>query len=251
MLEDTLARNFSNLFGISLAYSYLCTQILSVMRKNKINRDAGSLCAVAMVAMLTLAGCGNKTSGEAPVADSTEVVNEVQDSLNTVEAVVRQVNAVYDYLNELREHYDENKPSLDERFGSKEWQRVRKMVEDVDRECECGGFFDFGDEGPLNAWVYDCFEGAVSANDIKAKLLSDGTAEVSFLVKDAVTTKGVPLRWLMRVEDGEWRVHNIIFVKDDNMDLLENMQAYVDYERKKNAQEEHPEDHVDLSDYAE
>lgn len=178
--------------------------------------------------VLTMTACGNKTNGAASEADSTIVENEVPDTLNNMEAVVKQVDAVYVYWNELREHYDENKPSVDERFGSKEWQRVRKEVEAVDRECECGGFFDFGDEGPLDAWTYDCYEGAVSANDMKVKFLPDGMAEVKFLVKDAVTTKGVPIRWLMKVEDGQWRVHNIFFEKNDNLDLLMNMRAYAD-----------------------
>ena len=181
-----------------------------------------------MFVVVAMTACGNKTNSTASDADSTTVVNEVPDTLNTVEAVVNQVNAVYQYLAEMREHYDENIPSLDERFGSKEWQRVRKEVEAVDRECECGGFFDFGDEGPLDAWTYDCYEGTVSANDIQAKLLPDGMAEVRFLVKDAVTIKGIPIRWLMRVEDGQWRVHNIFFEKDDNLDLLLNMRAYAD-----------------------
>ena len=56
----------------------------------------------------------------------------------------------------------------------------------------------------------------------------DGTAEVRFLVKDAVTIKGVPMRWLMQVEDGQWKVANIFFEKDDNFDILMNMRAYVD-----------------------
>ena len=180
-----------------------------------------------LFALVAMTSCGNKTNSSVSEADST-VVNEVPDTLNTVEAVVKQVNAVYDYLAEVREHFDENMPSLDEQFGSKEWLRVRKEVEAIDRECECGGFFDFGDEGPLDAWTYDCYEGRVSANDIQAKLLPDGMAEVRFLVKDAVTIKGIPIRWLMRVEDGQWRVHNIIFEKDDNLDLLMNMRAYAD-----------------------
>ncbi|MBO4892088.1 MAG: hypothetical protein J5502_05720 [Prevotella sp.] len=117
---------------------------------------------------------------------------------------------------------------MDERFGTMEWQSVCKEVEAIDRECECGGFFDFGDEGPLDAWVYDCYEGTVSANDIKVALLPDGSADVRFLVKDAVTTKGVPIRWLMQVEDGQWRVANIFFVNDDNFDILMGMRAYVD-----------------------
>lgn len=187
-----------------------------------------------MFALVAITSCGNKTkvstnrlNSAASDAEST-VVNEVPDTLNTVEAVVKQVDAVYAYWNELRQHYDENKPSIDELFGSKEWQRVSNEVAAIDRECECGGFFDFGDEGPLDPWTYDCYEGTVSADSIQVKMQPDGTAEVRFLVKDAVTIKGVPMRWLMQVEDGQWKVANIFFEKDDNLDILMNMRAYVD-----------------------
>ena len=175
--------------------------------------------------VLMLLACGGQTKNEASDADSTQVF-EVPDTLNTVEAVVKQVNAVYDYWNELREHYDEKKPTVDERFGTKEWQQVREDAWAADRDCECGGFFDFGDEGPLDPWTYDCYEGYVSANDIEAKILPNGTAEVKFLVKDAVTIKGIPMRWLRRVEDGEWRVANIIFENDGGIDLLESLRNY-------------------------
>ena len=211
---------------------------------------------ILMLAFLAIASCGNKTSNAASDADST-VVDEVPDTLNTVEAVEKQVDAVYAYWNELRQHYDENKPSLDERFGSKEWQRVRNEVAAIDRECECGGFFDFGEEGPLDPWTYDCYEGAVSANDIQVKLQPDGTAEVRFLVKDAVTIEGIPMRWLMRVEDGQWRVANIFFEKDDNFDILTNMRAYADDGKSnKNSdmpktEEEAPAEDINLSIYAE
>lgn len=187
-----------------------------------------------MFALVAITSCGNKTkvstnrlNSAASDAEST-VVNEVPDTLNTVEAVVKQVDAVYAYWNELRQHYDENKPLIDELFGSKEWQRVSNEVAAIDRECECGGFFDFGDEGPLDPWTYDCYEGTVSADSIQVKMQPDGTAEVRFLVKDAVTIKGVPMRWLMQVEDGQWKVANIFFEKDDNLDILMNMRAYVD-----------------------
>ena len=176
-------------------------------------------------AMMMLMACGGQTKKGTSDADSTQVF-EVPDTLNTVEAVVKQVNAVYDYWNELRENYDEKKPSVDERFGTKEWQQVREDAWAADRDCECGGFFDFGDEGPLDPWTYDCYEGYVSANDIEAKILSDGTADVKFLVKDAVTPKGIPMRWQMRVEDGEWRVANIIFENDGGIDLLTSLRDY-------------------------
>ena len=204
-----------------------------------------------MLFALIAVACGNKTNSAASDADSTEV-HEAPDTLNTVEAVEKQVDAIYDYWNELREHYDENKPSVDERFGSKEWWQVRQQVAAIDRECECGGFFDFGEEGPINPWIYDCYEGHVSANDIQVKLLPDGTAEVRFLVKDAVTTQGVPMRWLMQEEDGQWRVANIFFEKDDNLDILKNMRAYVDEMTTKNkASKELPAEDINLSNYAE
>ena len=185
-----------------------------------------------MMALVAMTSYANKTKSNASDADST-VVTEMSDTLNNVEAVERQVNAVYAYWNDLRQYDGEDKPCVDELFGSKEWWRVRKEVVEIDRACECGGFFDFGEEGPLDPWTYDCYEGYVSANDIKVKLQPDGTAEVNFLVKDAATPKGVPMRWLMCGEDGQWRVANIFFVKDDNMDILMNMREYVDYEKKK------------------
>ena len=204
------------------------------------------MAVVAVVA--TMISCGKKTNSV--VSDADSIVVSVPDTLNNVEAVKKQVDAVYDYWNELREHFDENKPSLDERFGTMEWQSVRKEVEAIDRECECGGFFDFGEEGPLDAWVYDCYEGTVSANDIQVALRPDGTADVRFLVKDAVTTKGIPIRWLMQVEDGQWRVANIFFEKDDNFDILMNMRAYADDDAGK-SEKETPADNINLSDYAE
>ena len=210
-----------------------------------------SLKLFMMFALVAITSCGSKTNSSTSDADST-VVNEVSDTLNIEETVEKQVKAVYAYWNEQREHYDENKPSMDELFGTKEWQRVRNEVIAIDRECECGGFFDFGDEGPLDPWTYDCYEGAVRADSIQVKMQPNGTAEVSFLVKDAVTIKGVPIRWLMQVEDGQWRVANIFFEKDDNFDILMNMRAYVDDAATKHEKEkETPADNINLSGYAE
>lgn len=177
------------------------------------------------VAVLTMSACGNKTKDGATDADSTQVF-EVPDTLNTVEAIIQQVDSVYAYWNYQRQNNKEGMPTLDELFGTKEWQQVRNDALEADRDCECGGFFDFGDEGPLDPWVYDCYEGTVSANNIEAKILPNGMAEVKFLVKDAVTTKGIPMRWMMRVEDGQWRVANIFFEKDGGIDLLESLRNY-------------------------
>ena len=174
---------------------------------------------------LTWTACGNKTGQAAADADSTQVF-EVPDTLNSVEAVIAQVDSVYAYWNYQRLNYKEGMPTLDERFGTREWQQVRNDALEADRDCECGGFFDFGDEGPLDPWTYDCYEGTVSADSVKVELLPNGTADVRFLVKDAVTIKGIPMRWLMRVEDGQWRVANIIFEKDGGIDLLSSLRDY-------------------------
>ena len=210
-----------------------------------------SLKLFMMFALVAITSCGSKTNSSTSDADST-VVNEVSDTLNIEETVEKQVKAVYAYWNEQREHYDENKPSMDELFGTKEWQRVRNEVIAIDRECECGGFFYFCDEVPLDPWTYDCYEGAVRADSIQVKMQPNGTAEVSFLVKDAVTIKGVPIRWLLQVEDGQWRVANIFVEQDDNVDLLMNMRAYVDDAATQHEKEkETPADNINLSDYAE
>ena len=214
-----------------------------------------------LVSMM-LAACGGQKSpqdgGHGTGIDNADSI-VVNDTLNTVEAVKKQVNAVYAYWNELRVNYDEGKPSIDDLFGSKEWQRVRNEVLSIDSVCECGGFFDFGDEGPLDPWTYDCYEGTISADSIQVTMQANGTAEVSFLVKDAVTIKGVPMRWLMQVEDGQWRVANIFFVKEDdgedqssNFDILMNMRAYVDdAATNREIEKETPPDDINLSDYAE
>jgi hypothetical protein len=213
-------------------------------------------CVLLLSALLMLFACGGQTKNGASDADSTQVddvpdtLNPVPGTLNSVEAVVRQVNAVYDFWNQQREHFDENNPqaqTVDERFGTKEWQQVREDAWKVDRDCECGGFFDFGDEGPLDPWIYDCFEGWVRADSIETKLLQNGMAEVMFLVKDAVTIKGVPMRWLMRIEDGEWRVANIFFEKDGGLDLLESLR---EYGRQSNPNLSEHADHSNLSEYA-
>ena len=180
-----------------------------------------------IIAFAATISCGSITKSTPSNAASTKE-SEVSGSQNNVAAVVKQVNAIYDYWNDLKDHYDDNKPSVDERFGSKEWWQIRQEVATIDRECECGGFFDFGEEGPLDPWTYDCYEGTVSANDIQVKFQPNGMAEVRFLVKDAVTLEGIPIRWLMRMENGQWRVANIFFEKDDNYDILMNMRAYVD-----------------------
>ena len=203
----------------------------------------------AVVAITSCRNTGVTRQSEDSLAQEQE--NEVSDTLNTVEAIEKQVNAIYAYWNEQREHYDENNPSIDELFGSKEWQQVRNEVAAIDRECECGGFFDFGDEGPLDPWTYDCYEGAVSADSIQVKMLPDSTAEVRFLVKDAVTIKGIPIRWIMQMEDGQWRVANIFFEKEDNFDILMNMRAYIDSEANKNEIEKETPPDINLSDYAE
>ena len=211
------------------------------------------LFSLMISAVMLLMACGGQTKNGTSDADSTQVL-EVPDTLNTVEAVVKQVDAVYAYWNELREHYDENAPTVDERFGTKEWQQVREDAWAADRDCECGGFFDFGDEGPLDPWVYDCYEGYVSANNIEAKILPNGTADVKFLVKDAVTTKGIPMRWVMRVEDGEWRVANIIFENDGGINLLESLRDYgreFKTDKQFDVENQDSEDKINLSEYAE
>lgn len=175
------------------------------------------LSVIALSSMLFLA-CGVKAS---PINKNS---------------VANQVKAVYQYIDDARRYYLETPPEqivegkwqpVDARFATKEWQDVRNQVDAIDRECECGGFFDFGDSGPLDPWRYDCFEGTVNVENIKVTMQDGGDARVDFLIKDFTTITPVPMQWIMRVEDGQWRVANIIFVKDGNLNLLNAMKEYV------------------------
>lgn len=150
--------------------------------------------------------------------------NATADSKADEETIVKLVNEIFEFRYFAQN--DRNLPSVDEAFGTKEWQETIKKVEAIDRNSEGGGFFDFGDNGPLDPWVYDCFQGQAKADHIKVKQLSDDTAEVKFRIKDDANSKGTPLRWLMRKENGFWKVGNIFFVKNDDMDLLKAMQEY-------------------------
>jgi hypothetical protein len=38
----------------------------------------------------------------------------------------------------------------------------------------------------------------------------------------------------MKIEDGEWRVANIFFVKDNDLDILQNMRDYIESTRQQN-----------------
>lgn len=181
-------------------------------------------------ASLMLLGCGSKTT-EQPDAVSTP------DSLLNEEAVVHQVEKVYQYLNDIRQYYlttpveeldDRKWERADVYFSTREWQLLRRVVDSIDREGECGGFYNFGDNGPLDPWLYDCFEGEVTVENIRVLLQDDGTAQADLTIRDATTIGNIPLHWLLRIEDGEWKVANIFFVKDDNYDLLQNMKDYVD-----------------------
>ena len=71
-----------------------------------------------MLALAAMTSCGNSGKSPQSASDSASEAG-VADTLLTTEAVERQVDAVYDYWNSLREHFDEEKPSVDERFGSK------------------------------------------------------------------------------------------------------------------------------------
>lgn len=178
--------------------------------------------------ILLLIGCGNKTAEKS--ADTA-----VADSLMNETAVVGQVEKVYKYLNDIRQYYldtpeDQIEDKVWERpdvyFSTQEWQQLRLVADSIDRECEGGGAFDFGDNGPFDPWLYDCFEGAATVENIKVVLNDDGTAQADFGIRDATTIGNIPLRWLLRVENGEWRVADIIFLKNDTIGLLQHLKSY-------------------------
>lgn len=151
--------------------------------------------------------------------------------------VDKQVNNVYDYLESIRRYYldtpedqieDRVWQTADELFGSRAWRELRAKADAAARDCECGSYLEFGDAGPFDAWTYDCFEGKVTPKINHIFLSNDGsTAYADLEIKDATSITAVPLSWRLIQENGEWRVDNIIFLKDGNINLMETMLDFI------------------------
>ena len=174
------------------------------------------------VVALTWAGCGNKAGGASVGDGSTDQeVFDVPDTLNNVEAVIKQVKAAYDYMNK------ENQLWLDTQFGTKEWQKTIAEVDKIEASGEEGDRFFINGFIP---WTFDLQEGNVQVKNIKAEILENGMAEATFTLANEVD-EDVDMHWLLKVEDGQWRVQTIF---DGDDDMLANMRNWLD-DRKFNA----------------
>lgn len=165
---------------------------------------------------------------------TAEVLGEIEAKMR--KEVTLQVENVYKYIEDIRRYYldtpsekivDEKWQTADNLFGSRSWRNLRSRVDAIDQECERGGFLVFGDKGPFDAWTYDCTEGKVTPQDIVVYFTDDNAATVNFQIKDATTIDPVPMSWMMCKENGEWRVDDIVFLKDDYIDLRDVMEDYI------------------------
>ena len=171
---------------------------------------------IFIAAIAALIACGNKSKEMAANANNlVQQKTEIPESLNNEEAVVKQVKAVYDYLNNRKE----GQPWLDEKFGTKEWQQTMQKLEMVDQRRDEGFYAD-----GFNPWSFEYYGEKVTAEDIKAEILPNGMARVSFTLKDN-ESEGEDVIWLMKVEDGQWRVNTIF---NGESDLLVNMRTYIE-----------------------
>ncbi len=176
---------------------------------------------ILFIAAMLLTACASKPSQP---SDNTETTNEEtaelqSDSLMAVQTIETLVTDVYNYLDSCQEGMS----SLDEQFGSKEWKNTMAELRKVDE----------GKDDPLfnaeyNPWTFDLYEGRITPDTIAVCLKENGTAEASFLLKDAMSTIGLPVRWLLVKEDGAWKVQAII---DESDNYLLMMKVYIDDER--------------------
>lgn len=176
---------------------------------------------ILLIAAVLLTACASKP---AQTSDNTETTDEEtvelqSDSLIAVQAIEALVTDVYIYL----DSYQDGMPSLDEKFGSKEWQNtmaeLRKMDEGKDDPLFSAGY---------NPWTFDLYEGRITPDTIAVNVKGNGKADVNFLLKDAMSIKGLPVQWVVVKEDGEWKVQTII---DQSDDYLLMMKVYMDDEK--------------------
>ena len=167
--------------------------------------------------LLLLSACGSKNNQPADSMDTVEVaLEQPSDSLIAVQEVTDLVAAVYDYL----ANYQEGQPSLDERFGNEEWRAAAAALNETDKDADDPLFSD-----GYNPWSLDLYEGRITPDSITARLMDNGMAVASFKLKDAMSKTGLPVTWVLKKENDEWRVKTII---DGNDDYLEMMRVYTD-----------------------
>ena len=162
---------------------------------------------IAVVGVLTMAACGNKTKGGEAI-DSTLVYSLMTDSvvlgvtdLWTVDAVEAQIRLCFDEVNKMAEADGVYINRLDSMFCSKDFLELQEQLLSKVRESQV--MFD-GDEG--HHWLPG-IGSPVTVDSIKSELLTGDQAQAEVWLKDKRGNKG-HLEMNLYLEDGAWKIHN-------------------------------------------
>ncbi len=204
-----------------------------------------------LMAVLTMASCGNKTKGAAAEADSTRADSlAVADSvakgstdLWTTEAVEAQIRACFAEVNQMAADDAIDITLLDLKYCSEDFLELQEKPYKKVRESKGQLMFD-GDEG--HHWVPGIGVPMV-VDSVKSVLLTGDQAQAEVWLKDKRGNRGY-LEMNLYLENGAWKVHNWI---DDDVypfgSLWHWMQNF--YDGYMDDAEEHEES--DLNQYAE
>ena len=164
---------------------------------------------IAVVGVLTMAACGNKTKGGEAI-DSTLVDSLMTDSvvlgvtdLWTVDAVEAQIRLCFDEVNKMAEADGIYINRLDSMFCSKDFLELQDQLFAKVREGQL--MFD-GDEG--HHWTAGVGS-PVTVDSIKSELLTGDQAQAEVWLKDKRGNKG-HLEMNLYLEDDAWKIHNWI-----------------------------------------
>ena len=206
---------------------------------------------LAVMVLMTMASCGNKTKGVESDSDSTQVDSlMVADSvasgptdLWTTEAVEAQIRACFAEVNQMAADDGIDITLLDLKFCSEDFLELKEKLYKKVRESKGQLMFD-SDEG--YHWVPNIGT-PMTIDSVKSELLTGDQAQAEVWLKDKRGNKGY-LEMTLYLENGAWKVHNWI---DDDVypfgALFNWMQNL--YDGTMGDAEEHEE--TDLNNYAE
>jgi hypothetical protein len=206
---------------------------------------------LAMMVVIMMVSCGNKTKGVEAEADSTQVdslmvadsvASGPKDLWNT-EAVEAQIRACFAEVNQMAADGAIDITLLDLKFCSEDYLELKEKLYKKVRESKGQLMFD-GDEG--YHWVPNIGT-PMTIDSVKSELLTGNQAQAEVWLKDKRGKNGY-LEMTLYLENGAWKVHNWI---DDDVypfgALFNWMQNL--YDGTMADAEEHEE--TDLNNYAE
>ncbi len=168
-----------------------------------------------------MCACGNQTQKSIPMSDSVATPEEVTANENMeAEDLPDFVARVYSKVNEVWSQKEVHTDVLDSAFFAKSYNDLRRKVLEVQDDKPFDEMF-FIEYMPFSQGLVV----PISISDIKADMLADGTAEVSFEIKDK--EDAVKMWWHLVSVSGAWRIDNWKNDPEDEKGMADRMREYL------------------------